>query len=137
MASIRCEVSIRASAEQTWAALRAFDRAHELFAGVLVDCRAEGDQRTVTFANGMVAREQLVDVDEQTRRLAYTVIEGRPTHHNASFQVFATDPTSCRVVWITDLLPHELEPGIAGLMQQGSEALKRTLEAQAASVSVP
>jgi hypothetical protein len=32
------------------------------------------------------------------------------------------------VVWTADLLPHELAPASAGLMKQGLDTLKRTLE---------
>jgi hypothetical protein len=33
-----------------------------------------------------------------------------------------------RLVWIADLLPGEMAPAIAGMIEQGLAAMKRTLE---------
>ena len=43
------------------------------------------DTRVVTFANGLVVHERIVDVDDDARRLAYTVLDGPFTHHHATF----------------------------------------------------
>jgi hypothetical protein len=53
------------------------------------------------------------------------------THHNASLQVFAETDGRSRVVWIADLLPDELCPTIAGMIEQGMGAMKQTLERSA------
>jgi hypothetical protein len=50
------------------------------------------------------------------------------THHNASLQVYADGAQRCRAVWIADLLPHDLGPAIGGMIAQGLEAMKKTLE---------
>src|SRR5258706_396918 len=92
----------------------------------LVQTKGQGE-RVVTFGNGMVARELIVDLDDTARRLAWSVVGGRMTHHNASLQVFAEGEHS-RAVWIADLLPHELGPAIGGMIAQGLEAMKKTLE---------
>jgi hypothetical protein len=129
MASIRKEVLVDAPAAFAWEAIRDVGAIHTRLAqGFVLDTRLEGDTRLVTFAGGMVARERIVDVDDSARRLAYSVVEGRPTHHNASIQVFA-DGDRSRVVWIADLLPHDLAGAIGGMMEQGCAAMKRTLEA--------
>jgi carbon monoxide dehydrogenase subunit G len=70
----------------------------------------------------MTARELIVDVDDTARRLAWSVVGGRMTHHNASVQVFA-DAGATRLVWIADLLPHELAPAIATMIDQGMAAI--------------
>ena len=128
MASIRKEVLIDAPAGFAWDAIRDVGAIHTRLAqGFVLDTRLEGDTRLVSFAGGMIARERIVDVDDNARRLAYSVVEGRPTHHNASIQVFA-DGDRSRVVWIADLLPHDLAGPISGMMEQGSAAMKRTLE---------
>jgi len=54
-------------------------------------------------------------------------VGGRLTHHNASAQVFAEGQFS-RVVWIADLLPHEMAPAIAGMIEQGLAAMQQALE---------
>jgi carbon monoxide dehydrogenase subunit G len=135
MASIRKEILIEARPENVWAAVRDVGAVHQrLVPGVLVDARLDGDARVVTFASGAVARELLVDVDDEARRFAYAVVEGplRATHHNASMQVFAEGSGRSRLVWITDVLPNDLAASISTLVEQGSAAMKQTLEKEAA-----
>ena len=132
MASIRREIVIEVPVEFLWDALRDVGALHtRLVAGFVTDCRLEGDARIVTFANGMVARELIVDVNDAERRVAWSAVGGRMTHHNASAQVFAEGPRRSRVVWIADLLPNELAPAIAAMIDQGTAAMKRTVEAAA------
>jgi hypothetical protein len=129
VASIHHELTVNVSADKAWAALRQVGLAHKLFAPVLSDGRLEGDVRTVTFANGMVTRERIVDISEDRRRVAYSVIEGSPmTHHNASMQIVPIDGRRCRFVWIADFLPHEFADTMLPLVKQGAEALKANLE---------
>ena len=129
MASIRREASIGRGAEEVWDAIRDVGALHaRLVVGFVVDCRLEGNARIVTFANGIVAREVLVDLDEHQRRLVWSATGNRLTHHNASVQVFAQGEHRCRVVWIADLLPDEMSPAIAAMIDHGMSAMKRTLE---------
>jgi hypothetical protein len=129
MGSIRKEFVISADAAKVWAALRDFGALHQkLVRGFVTDSKLEGDVRTVTFINGMTARERLIDIDEVQRRLVYSVIDGRPTHYNASAQVFDEGPGKTRFVWIIDILPNELAGPIGGMMDMGVAAMKRTLE---------
>lgn len=131
MGSITKEIAVAVSADHAWSVLREVGQAHKAFAGVLTDCRLEGDARIVTFANGMVAKERIVDVDDAAMRFAYAVVEGAPTHHNASFQVFADGEDRCRIVWITDVLPNGFLEVADLLTEAGSAVLKRNLEALA------
>jgi carbon monoxide dehydrogenase subunit G len=130
MASIHREIVIDARPDAVWDALRDVGAVHQRLApGFVTDVRMEEGARVVTFGNGMVARELIVDVDDGTRRLAWSVVGGRMTHHNASAQVFAEGDGRSRFVWIADLLPHELKPAIAAMIDEGLAAIKRTLEA--------
>jgi carbon monoxide dehydrogenase subunit G len=132
MASIRREVNVAVSAETAWDAVRDVGALHtRLVKGFVTDCRLEGDGRVVTFANGMHARELIVDLDETQRRLVWSAVGGRLSHHNASVQVFDDGPGRCRLVWIADLLPHELKPAIEAMVDQGAKAIQRTLESAA------
>jgi carbon monoxide dehydrogenase subunit G len=133
MASIRRTIPIERPAEHVWDALRDVGALHtRLVVGFVTDCRLEDDTRVVTFANGVTARERIVDIDEAARRVAWSASGGRLTHHNASAQVFARADGGCEVVWIADLLPHEMKPAIAPMIEQGLAAMKRTLEQPAA-----
>src|SRR6185295_7076779 len=129
MASIRKEILIDAPTEHVWAAIRDVGAVHERLApGFVVDTRMEGDARVVTFGNGLVARELIVEVDDDGRRLVWAVVGGRFTHHHASLQVFADGNGRSRVVWIADLLPNELAGYVAGLIDQGAATMQTTLE---------
>jgi hypothetical protein len=52
------------------------------------------------------------------------VVGGRLTAHSASVQVFA-ESKGTRIVWIADFLPHELQPYIAGQMDEAVKAMKK------------
>lgn len=132
MAHIHKEISIDASPEAVWDALRDWGALHErLVPGFVVDTKLDGADRIVTFANGTVVREVLVDLDDGARRLAWSIVGGPYTHHNASSQVFADGNGGARFVWIADLLPNELAAPTGEAMQQGTNVVKQTLEAQA------
>jgi len=129
MASIRREIQVEAPAEGIWEAIRDVGAVHTRLApGFVVDTQVEDGARLVTFRNGLVARELIVDIDDEARRLVWSVAGGRMTHHNASLQVFADGPGRSRVVWIADLLPGDLEAYVAGLIDQGMAVMKKTLE---------
>jgi Polyketide cyclase / dehydrase and lipid transport len=135
MASIRKEIVVNTPPEHVWAALRDVGAVHTRLARQFVlDTQLDGDSRLVTFANGEVVRERIVDIDDRARRLAYAVVEWRTTHHNASFQVVPDGDGRCRIVWITDLLPDTLADLVGSFVEQGSAAIKRTLETRTAAV---
>ena len=129
MASIIRDISVAAPREMVWQAVRDVGNAHRLFPGVLTDCQMGEGERTVTFANGMVVRELILDVSDEHWRVAYAAVGGRTTHHNASLQVFAEEGGRSRIQWVTDFLPNELAPVIGGLVEAGAAAMKRQLEA--------
>jgi hypothetical protein len=130
MGSIRKEFTVNADAAKVWAALRDFGAVHEKLAkGFVTDSKLEGDVRTVTFVNGITARERLIDSDDVQRRLVYSVIDGMPTHYNGAVQVFEDGPGKARFVWVIDILPNELVRPISGMMDIGVAAMKKTLEA--------
>ncbi len=129
MASIHREIRIDARPEDVWDAVRDVGNIHQrLCPGFLTDCRMDGpDARIVTFGNGMVAKELIVDLDDKARRVSWSAVGGRLTHHNASMQIFS-DGDGCRAVWIADLLPNDLAGAIAGMIEQGLAAMKKTLD---------
>jgi len=131
MATIRKEILINASADQVWDVVRDVGAIHTRFVpGVVVDTRLEegGAARIVTFANGLVARELIVTLDNAARRLAYAVVGGRASHHNASFQVFPTPEGRTSLVWLTDLLPDTVAPAFTAMIEGGAIVIKRTLD---------
>jgi carbon monoxide dehydrogenase subunit G len=130
MASIHRSVTINKPAAQVWDAMRDVGALHtRLVVGFVTDTKLADGVREVTFANGMQAREAIIDVDDERHRVAWSATGGGLTHYNASTQVFPATENSCEVRWIADLLPNEMAPGIAGMIDQGLAAMKRTLEA--------
>jgi hypothetical protein len=132
MATIISEISIDVPPELAWSALRDFGAVHErLVPGFVVDARTDGDRaRVLTFFNGAVAREVLVGVDDEHRRLAYSAVESAfgLSHHNASAEVYAGEQGGTRFVWIADVLPDEAAPRVEQLMEHGLGVIRRTLE---------
>jgi hypothetical protein len=129
MASIRREARIAARPETAWAALRDVGAIHTRLApGFVTDTKLEDGARIVTFGNGMVLRELILDVDDESRRVAWSAVSDRLTHHSASAQVFPDGPSSCRFVWIADLLPDDAAPAIAAMIDQGMAVIRKTLE---------
>jgi carbon monoxide dehydrogenase subunit G len=130
MASIRQEFEIGVPVEVAWSAFRDLGAVHERLArGFVVDCRLDGAERTVTFANGLVAREVIVDVDDRRRRLAYSARSERVAHHHASVELADAGGGRTRVRWVADVLPDAAAAGVGAMMAQGSAAMQRTLQA--------
>jgi hypothetical protein len=129
MASLRKEIFTNASSEQAWDALRDVGALHtRLVPGFVVDTRLEPGARIVTFGNGMVIREPIVTIDEEVRRIVWSAIAEGITHYNGSAQVFAEPGGGAKILWTADFLPHEAENIIRPMMEEGSKAMRATLD---------
>jgi hypothetical protein len=132
MASIHKTVEIAAPADRVWAALRDWGGPHRvLVPGFVTETHLDGDDpgsdRIVTFFNGFVARERLVDLDDDARRLVWSVVDGPYSHHNAAAQVTGEGATST-FTWVADFLPDVLMERIEPMMERGAHTVKETLE---------
>jgi hypothetical protein len=133
MASIHKDIPLDARAEDVWAAVRDYGAVHQRVApGFVTDCRLDGDSRIVTFANGNVAQELLVTMDDARMRLVYAVVSPRVKQHSASIQVFAEGEGRSRMVWIADVLPNEIGPYIDSQMDLGALAMQKNFRREAA-----
>ena len=103
--------------------------------GFVTNTTVEEGARLVTFGNGMVVREKIIDVDDETHRVAWSATGGALTHHNASAQAFADGPNATRFVWIADLLPNEAAPAITQMIEMGLGVIKKHLEQSQASAA--
>jgi len=130
MASIHKEIQIDARPEDVWSALRDWGAIHErLVPGFVVDAHLDGADRIVTFFNGAEVRERLIALDDDARRLVWSVVDGPYSHHNGAAQVFAEGEDRCRFVWVADLLPEEAAGPTDEMMERGIGVIKQTLEA--------
>jgi hypothetical protein len=133
MASIHKDIPLDARPEDVWAAVRDYGAVHRRVApGFVTDCKLDGDSRIVSFANGNVAQELLVTMDDARMRLVYAVVSERVKQHSASIQVFADGDNRSRMVWIADVLPNEIGPYIDGQMDLGAAAMQKNFRREAA-----
>lgn len=129
MATIYKEFSVTAPPDFVWSAIKDVGAVHTRLAqGFVTDTVLAGDIRTVTFANGLIVREQIIAIDDEHARLAYSSVGGRASHHNAYFQVIPGSNGQSRVLWVTDLLPEQMHAPISQMVELGSSAIQSTLE---------
>jgi uncharacterized protein YndB with AHSA1/START domain len=136
MASIRKEILIDAAPEAVWNAVRDIGAIHTRLApGFVVDTRlvsdARSEARMVTFGNGLMVKEVIVDLDDAQRRLVWMVESEQVTHHNGAMQIFDAGQGRSRAVWVADVLPHAAGQTFDTMMGQGMDAMKRCLETPA------
>jgi hypothetical protein len=129
LATIYKELTVKASPEFVWGAIRDVGAVHRRLAqGFVKEVVLEGDERTVTFSNGVVVREQIISISDELQRLAYKYIGGRTSHSNCAFQVFAERNGSSKLLWVIDLLPEEAKAPIEKIVDLVLVAIKQTLE---------
>ncbi|QNS02959.1 SRPBCC family protein [Streptomyces xanthii] len=123
---------------EVWTAIHHWGEVHRgLAPGFVIDTHVDGDVRVVTFADGTVVHELVVSLDDDARRIAYAVVGGSMdlVHHHASMQVFAEAGRRSRFVWITDVQPHSCAEPVAAMVDQGIQAIRRTLSIASAAAS--
>ena len=126
MASIHNDIPLPASVHDVWDAVRDFGALHQrLVPGFVTACTLDSDARIVTFANGSVAREELIDCNDARQRLVYAISNERLKHYSASVQVVADGETRCRLVWTIDMLPNELAPYVQGQTKEAVAAIHK------------
>ena len=130
MATIRKEFQLNVPAAKVWNALADFQNVHTRLApGFVTDSKSDGDDvRIVSFSNGSTARETLVTMDRDRRRVVYHIVSERLVHHNASAEVVEEGTNRCRFIWITDVLPDAIAPYIDEQMGLGAKVMKDNLE---------
>ncbi|MCG5213223.1 SRPBCC family protein [Streptosporangium sp. KLBMP 9127] len=136
MATVHKEIIIEADPADVWAIIGDFtDGPVRMVPGLVTDSRLdEPDVRVVTFADGTVARERLITLDEERRRLVFSVIGDtmQPTHDNASMQVVSHGDGRSRFVWIHDVQPDDLTIPMSAVMDHGLSIFKQTVESPSA-----
>jgi len=129
MASLRKEIHIDTPPANAWEALRDVGALHtRLVPGFVTDTRMDGNARIVTFGNGMVAREEIVGIDEARRRLAWAIVDAPFRHYSGVAWVEPDINGGTRFVWTADLLPDELAGQVDEMMTAGIGVVKQTLE---------
>jgi polyketide cyclase/dehydrase/lipid transport protein len=128
MATVRREIVTSMAPRDVWDAIRDIGALHtRLVRGFVIDTRLEPGARVVTFRSGLVVREPIVTIDDESRRLVWGAQGGPLTHYNGAVQVFP-EGTGSRVVWIADFLPDDAARNVASMVDEGMAAMKRTLD---------
>jgi carbon monoxide dehydrogenase subunit G len=128
MASSKAEASIDRAPNDVWNIVRNFGGLADYMPGV-ESCTVDGDVRTVGTM-GIEVKEQLRDLDDETRRISYSVIESPMTNlisHLATISVDA-EGGGTRFTWEVEVEPDELLPLFSGIYEQSVVALKEKLE---------
>ncbi len=128
MATLREVLRLRAPAPRVWDAVRDVgELSRRLVPGFVTEARLDGNARVLTFANGTTVREEIVSIDDDARRLAYAIPNGRFLHYQGTVDV-EEDGSGSRLVWTIDLLPDEYADGIRSMMRQGADVMRATLD---------
>jgi hypothetical protein len=131
MASMSVEITTDACADPVWDAVRDVGALHtRLVPGFVVATALVPGGRRVTFASGLVVVEPIVSLNDNLRRLVWTVQGGTPglAHYNGAVQVFPREAGGSRVIWTADVLPDEAAPAIDAMMKEGAKAMSVALE---------
>lgn len=129
MLSIHHEIALAVPPEVVWDAVRDVGALHSRLVPGFVTATEMLDGQTptrrVTFANGAVLDEVIVDLDDERRRLVWSIVSVE--HHNGVLQVHEAEGGS-RVTWTADLLPAATAEHFAPLMAAGLARMKEHLE---------
>lgn len=133
MATVVVETFIETTPERVWDAARDYGALHTRLAPGFVTTTEvvfeEGAPvRIVRFASGAHARETMVTVDDERRRLVWSIRGETVRHHNGVLRVEAVHG-GCRVEWTADVLPAALVETFQPAMEQGLAAMKAHFEA--------
>src|SRR5215470_3550141 len=109
MAGLSYRAPLTVSAEVAWDFLDRYTRAEVHVFSSCVSERRVDDYRVVTITDGSEVWEQNVTVDPERSRAVYRVpgLAGSE-HHQAEMRIETSDAGAVHLVWVTDILPHDL-----------------------------
>ena len=128
MASGKSEVSIEKNPDDIWKLIREFGALADYMPGV-ESCTLDGDVRTLQMM-GIEIKEQLRGIDDDTRRLTYSVVESPMTNmvsHEATIAIDA-EGSGAHVTWSVDVEPADLLPIFQGAYDNAVAGLKTKFE---------
>ncbi|HEX6568337.1 MAG TPA: SRPBCC family protein [Acidimicrobiales bacterium] len=123
----RREVVVAVDASAAWRVVGRPEVLHHWFPGI-VDCRVEGERRTVTLGTGLTLDETILTNDALQLRFQYRITGGVFTEHLASLDVIALTDETCLVTYASDAAPATMAVVLGGAMQGALAELRRQLE---------
>jgi hypothetical protein len=109
MAALSYRAPLSVSADTAWDFLDRYTRSEvHVFSSCTAERRVD-DYRVVTITDGSEVWEQNITVDAERMRAVYRVpgLAGSE-HHQAEMRIDVTDSGGADLVWVTDVLPHDL-----------------------------
>ena len=129
MASAKAEASIARNPDDVWKLLREFGGLADYMPGI-ESCTVDGDVRTVGTM-GIEVKEQLRDLDDDTRRITYSIVESPMDNLVSHLATIAVDAEGdgTHLTWTVEVEPDELLAALPGHLRQArSTALKKKFE---------
>ena len=128
MAQGKSEISIERSPDDIWKVIRDFGGLANYMPGV-ESCTVDGDVRTLQMM-GIEIKEQLRSIDDDGRRLTYSVVESPMGNLESHQAVIAVDSegSGSHVSWTVDVEPADLLPIFQGAYDNAVTALKTKFE---------
>jgi carbon monoxide dehydrogenase subunit G len=128
MGSAKFEVSIDRSPEDVWKVIRDFGGFPNFMPGI-DSCTVDGDVRTIATM-GIEIKEQLREVDDDTRKASYSVIESPMANLVSHLVTISVDPEGAgtHLTWEVDVEPDDLLPLFSGVYEGSVVALKQKFE---------
>jgi len=113
--------TVGAPMDEVWAVVGDFGAAGDFFPGIET-FRLEGDDRIIGMF-GLEIRERLLDRDDATHSITYSVVDGVPLDaHKATISLRA-DGEGSEVTWAFEVKPESMVPIFADTYQKALEAL--------------
>ena len=123
MGSVRRSAILGAPAADVWAFIGRPEALHEWFPTTAT--RMEGTTRWVTLPTGIVFEEEILLVDHDLRRLQYRIVNNPLiTQHLGMYDVIELSPTTCIVIYSTDMVPDVLALTVGAAAGEGLRALE-------------
>jgi len=118
MATLFLTSQLPVSVDHAWHRVAAVDQVHDILP-LVTSCTVDGDQRACLLANGAQLKEEIISIDNDLKRIAYTVIDSPfgLEYHAASMQIVA-DGQGARIIWITDFKPDQLKDALTPMLEQ-------------------
>jgi len=128
MAHGETDISIDRSPDDVWKLVREFGGLDQWMPGV-ESCTVDGDVRTLGMA-GMSVKEQLRTLDDDSRTIAYSLIEAPIPNlesHTATISV-APAGSGSKITWAVDVAPDELLGIFLPIYEGSIGAIKQKVE---------
>jgi carbon monoxide dehydrogenase subunit G len=122
------EASIDRTPNEVWNIVRDFGGVANYMPGI-ESCTLDGDVRTI-HTMGIEVKEQLRELDDDTRRISYSVIASPMTNMISHLATIGVDAEGggTHFTWAVEVEPDELLPLFQGTYEQSVVALKEKLE---------